>query len=82
MEKYTVVAEGLRAKYEMVFYAHFANFINELLYDYIYTLYRVQTKDLLHRVSDIEHMAMYINEENRKEYESLITFHARIEMIK
>jgi nucleoside-triphosphatase THEP1 len=81
VEKYTIVADRLRAKYELPFYSHFANFINELLYDNIYTLHRVQTKDLLHRVSDLEHMTMYVDEENREEDESLIAFHARIWMI-
>lgn len=82
VEKYTIVADRLRAKYELVFYSHFANFINELLYDNIYTLHRVQTKDLLHRVADLEHMTMYVNVENRYDEESLIAFHARILRIK
>ena len=49
----------MRLKYEPIFFAHFANYVNELIYDNIYTEYRVSTKDLLDWNNDTERMGAY-----------------------
>lgn len=53
----------MRLKYEPIFNAHFANCVNELIYDNIYTEYRVTTKDLLHWVDDTERMTAFVPRE-------------------